>query len=154
MPGAFAGPSPARLPPITVATPLDFTKDPGAKPDGVAAVVLILRGAPETLGIKPSDVKSTYLIVEPADDPTAPGAVSLSVYVIERLRRRLHHLHRTRDRQAGELPVVVTTGCGPTPPTPLTPVKCHPNRRWWRGEWAVLWRIYRRDRMTRGVGPS
>lgn len=41
----------------------------------------ILRGAPETLGIKPADVKSTYLIVEPAQDPTAPEAVSLSVYV-------------------------------------------------------------------------
>lgn len=110
-------------------SPLDFTKDPGAKPDGVAAVVLdrrdpendrralnytyrggwgdpnstaksstgaalvdlskfdikttvgILRGAPETLGIKPADVKSTYLIVEPADDPSTPGALSLSVYV-------------------------------------------------------------------------
>lgn len=45
------------------------------------ATVGILRGAPETLGIKPSDVKSTYLIVEPSRDPTAPAAVSLSVYV-------------------------------------------------------------------------
>ncbi len=150
-------------------SPLDFTKDPGAKPDGVAAVVLtpprqlhslggltglleqtrkrfgdtmgfrlvvypeyavldrrdpaddrrvlsytyrggwddpsstaksgtdadlvdlskfdvktavgIMRGAPETLGVKQSDVKSTYLIVEPASDPTTPGALSLSVYV-------------------------------------------------------------------------
>ncbi|WP_407685440.1 DUF1707 SHOCT-like domain-containing protein [Mycobacterium sp. HUMS_1102779] len=150
-------------------SPLDFTKDPGAKPDGVAAVVLtpprqlqslggltglleqtrkrfgdtlgfrlvvypeyavldrrdpgndrrvlgytyrggwgdpnsnaksstdatlvdlskfdvkttvgILRGAPETLGIKPADVKSTYLIVEPGEAPTTPGALSLSVYV-------------------------------------------------------------------------
>jgi len=150
-------------------SPLDFTKDPGAKPDGVAAVVLtpprqlhslggltglleqtrkrfgetmgfrlvvypeyavldrrdpandrrvlsytyrggwddpsstaktgtdaglvelskfdvktavgIMRGAPETLGIKQSDVKSTYLIVEAAGDPTTPGVLSLSVYV-------------------------------------------------------------------------
>ncbi len=150
-------------------SPLDFTKDPGAKPDGVAAVVLtpprqlhslggltglleqtrkrfgdtmgfrlvvypeyavldrrdpaddrrvlsytyrggwddpsstaksgtdadlvdlskfdvktavgIMRGAPETLGVKQSDVKSTYLVVEPAEDPTTPGALSLSVYV-------------------------------------------------------------------------
>lgn len=46
-----------------------------------AAAVGILRGAPQTLGIKPSDVTSTYLIVEPSDDPTTPGAVSLSVYV-------------------------------------------------------------------------
>lgn len=44
-------------------------------------VVGVLRGAPETLGIKPADVKSTYLIVEPAKDPTTPGAVQLSVYV-------------------------------------------------------------------------
>lgn len=41
----------------------------------------ILRGAPETLGIKQSDIKTTYLIVEPSSDPTTPGAVSLSVYV-------------------------------------------------------------------------
>ncbi|BBX40983.1 DUF1707 domain-containing protein [Mycobacterium simiae] len=47
----------------------------------VKAAVGILRGAPETLGIKTSDVKSTYLIVEPAKDPTAPGALTLSVYV-------------------------------------------------------------------------
>lgn len=45
------------------------------------AAVGILRGAPETLGIKPSEVKSTYLIVDPAKDPTAPGGLSLSVYV-------------------------------------------------------------------------
>ncbi|WP_081968029.1 DUF1707 SHOCT-like domain-containing protein [Mycobacterium kyorinense] len=45
------------------------------------ATVGILRGAPETLGIKPSDVKTTYLIVEPSRDPAAPAAVSLSVYV-------------------------------------------------------------------------
>ncbi|MBO0863967.1 MAG: hypothetical protein J2P16_02715, partial [Mycobacterium sp.] len=45
------------------------------------ATVGILRGAPETLGIKPADVKSTYLIVEPSRDPTTPGALSLSVYV-------------------------------------------------------------------------
>lgn len=44
-------------------------------------VVGILRGAPETLGIKPADVKSTYLIVEPAQDLSTPGALSLSVYV-------------------------------------------------------------------------
>jgi hypothetical protein len=44
-----------------------------------AATVGILRGAPETLHLKPSDVTNTYLIIEPAPDPTAPGA--LSVYV-------------------------------------------------------------------------
>jgi hypothetical protein len=31
--------------------------------------------------LKPSDVKTTYLIVEPATDPTAPGTLSLSLYV-------------------------------------------------------------------------
>ena len=45
------------------------------------ATVGILRGAPETLGIVPADIKSIYLIVEPADDPTAAGAVVLTVYV-------------------------------------------------------------------------
>lgn len=47
----------------------------------IKAAVGILRGAPETLGIKDGDVKSTYLIVDPARDPTTPGALSLSVYV-------------------------------------------------------------------------
>lgn len=41
----------------------------------------IMRGAPETLGLKQSDVKSMYLIVEPAKDPTTPAALSLSLYV-------------------------------------------------------------------------
>jgi Domain of unknown function (DUF1707) len=45
------------------------------------AVVGILRGAPQTLRIKPTDVKNTYLIIEPAKDPTTPGALTLSVYV-------------------------------------------------------------------------
>lgn len=45
------------------------------------ATVGILRGAPETLGIKPGDVKSTYLIVGPARNPVVPGSLSLSVYV-------------------------------------------------------------------------
>lgn len=47
----------------------------------VTAAVGIIRGAPETLRMKPSDVKTTYLIVEPATDPTTPGALSLSLYV-------------------------------------------------------------------------
>jgi hypothetical protein len=45
------------------------------------ALVGVLRGAPDTLGIKRSDVKSTYLILEPTRDPTAPGTLSGSVYV-------------------------------------------------------------------------
>lgn len=45
------------------------------------AVVGVLRGAPETLNIKPADVTSTYLIIEPSRDPTAPGTLSISIYV-------------------------------------------------------------------------
>ncbi len=47
----------------------------------VTATVGIMRGAPQTLHMKPSDVKTMYLIVEPATDPTAPGALSLSLHV-------------------------------------------------------------------------
>lgn len=47
----------------------------------VKTVVGIMRGAPETVGMKPQDVKSTYLIVEPAKDPTTPGTLSLTIYV-------------------------------------------------------------------------
>jgi hypothetical protein len=47
----------------------------------VKAAVGVIRGAPETLGIKSSDVKTTYLIIEPAKDPTAPGTLTLSVYI-------------------------------------------------------------------------
>lgn len=47
----------------------------------VRATVGIMRGAPETLHMKSSDVKTTYLVIEPATDPTTPGALSLSVYV-------------------------------------------------------------------------
>lgn len=57
------------------AVPVDMSKfDP-------TAAVGILRGAPETLQMKPTDVKTTYLIIEPATDPTTPGALSLAVYV-------------------------------------------------------------------------
>ena len=45
------------------------------------AVIGTLRGAPETLGIKPSEVTSTYLIIDPSGDPTTPDAVELSIYV-------------------------------------------------------------------------
>lgn len=47
----------------------------------IKAVVGVLRGAPETLGIKPGDVKNTYLVIDPADDPLAPGSLELSIYV-------------------------------------------------------------------------
>ena len=45
------------------------------------AVVGVLRGAPETLNIKPAEVRSTYLTVDPAGDPTTPGAVTIRIYV-------------------------------------------------------------------------
>ncbi|MGO9385078.1 MAG: DUF1707 domain-containing protein [Mycobacterium sp.] len=47
----------------------------------IPATVGILRGAPESLHMKRSDVKTVYLIIEPAADPTTPGALSLSMYV-------------------------------------------------------------------------
>jgi Domain of unknown function (DUF1707) len=47
----------------------------------IKTVVGVLRGAPETLDIKLADVTSTYLSIDPAHDPTAPGALSVEVYV-------------------------------------------------------------------------
>jgi hypothetical protein len=47
----------------------------------IPAIVGVLRGAPETLNIKPDEVKSTYLTLDPARDPTAPDALEISVYV-------------------------------------------------------------------------
>ena len=47
----------------------------------VTKAVGLLRGAPETLHMKPSDVTNSYLIVQPAKDPLRPGEVTLSVYV-------------------------------------------------------------------------
>jgi hypothetical protein len=46
-----------------------------------AKAVGIVEGGPKTLGIKPSDVTSTYLIVQPSNNQSTPGAVSLSAYV-------------------------------------------------------------------------
>jgi hypothetical protein len=46
----------------------------------VKTVVGVLRGAPDTLHIKRSDVKNTYLIVEPSKDPTA-GDLTITMYV-------------------------------------------------------------------------
>jgi hypothetical protein len=47
----------------------------------IAAAVGVMRGAADSLHMKQSDVKTTYLVVEPAADPTTSGALSLSVYV-------------------------------------------------------------------------
>ena len=69
----------------------DPTSSPKSAADGpvavdlskfdIAATVGVMRGAPETLHMKQSDVQTMYLIVEPGTDPTTPGALSLSVYV-------------------------------------------------------------------------
>ena len=46
------------------------------------AIIGVLRGAPETLGIRKADeIKSTYLIIGPARDLTAPDTVSIAIYV-------------------------------------------------------------------------
>ena len=45
------------------------------------AIVGVFRGAPETLGIKPADVTSSYLNLDPASDPTAPDPLTVTVYV-------------------------------------------------------------------------
>jgi hypothetical protein len=66
--------------PSTSARSTDATVVDLAKFDA-KAVVGVLRGAPETLNIKPADVKSTYLIIEPSRDTTAPGTLSISIYV-------------------------------------------------------------------------
>lgn len=48
----------------------------------VPAIVGIMRGAPETLGMKPEDVDNLYLSIDPSSDETAPpGAIDLSIYV-------------------------------------------------------------------------
>lgn len=64
--------------------------DPSALDDGdrlvdfapmdIKAIVGVLRGAPDTLGIKRSDVKNTYLIIEPSADPSA-GDLTVTMYV-------------------------------------------------------------------------
>ena len=49
----------------------------------VKATVGILRGAPETVGLQPKDVKadSTYLSIDPSRDPVTPGALTLRASV-------------------------------------------------------------------------
>jgi hypothetical protein len=48
----------------------------------VPKLVGILRGAPETLGIDPAEVKTTYLTIDPNSDMTAPPeSIELSIYV-------------------------------------------------------------------------
>ena len=38
----------------------------------VAAVLGVIRGAAETMGVKPTNLNRVWFTVEPADDPTAP----------------------------------------------------------------------------------
>ena len=45
------------------------------------AIVGVFRGAPETLGIKPADVTSSYTNLDPGSDPTAPDPLTVTVYV-------------------------------------------------------------------------
>ncbi|ORB64794.1 DUF1707 SHOCT-like domain-containing protein [Mycolicibacterium tusciae] len=49
----------------------------------VESAVGIMRGAAETVGLNPADVKkdSTYLTIDPAKDPTAPGELTLRANV-------------------------------------------------------------------------
>jgi len=49
----------------------------------VKEAVGILRGAPETVGLQPKDVKadSTYLSIDPSRDPVAPGTLTLRASV-------------------------------------------------------------------------
>jgi hypothetical protein len=49
----------------------------------IKETVAILRGAPETVGLQPKDVKadSTYLSIDPSRDPVAPGTLTLRASV-------------------------------------------------------------------------
>ena len=47
----------------------------------VPKVVGVLRGAPETLGIKPDEVDNIYLNIDPAKTPITPGELTLTIYV-------------------------------------------------------------------------
>jgi Domain of unknown function (DUF1707) len=49
----------------------------------IKETVAILRGAPETVGLQPKDVKanSTYLSIDPSRDPVTPGALTLRASV-------------------------------------------------------------------------
>jgi hypothetical protein len=48
----------------------------------IPGLVALVRGAPETLGIDPSEVKSTYIDIEANSDITAPrDSIEISIYV-------------------------------------------------------------------------
>jgi hypothetical protein len=43
--------------------------------------IAVLRGAPETLGIKRNDISDTWIDLEPSKDPATPDAVNVRVYL-------------------------------------------------------------------------
>jgi hypothetical protein len=48
----------------------------------IPKIVGLIRGAPESVGIKPTEVKNTHVSIEPNSDITAPpGSIQISVYV-------------------------------------------------------------------------
>ena len=48
----------------------------------IPKIVGLIRGAPESVGINPTEVKSTHVSIEPNSDITAPpGSIEISVYV-------------------------------------------------------------------------
>lgn len=48
----------------------------------IPTLVGLIRGAPETLGIKPDEVKSTHIGIGPNSDMTAPaGSIEIEIYV-------------------------------------------------------------------------
>jgi hypothetical protein len=73
--GGFGDPTSSAKSSADGLVPVDLSKF------DVTKTVGIMRGAPETLHMKPSDPRTTYLVIEPAADPTAPESLSLSVYV-------------------------------------------------------------------------
>ncbi len=69
-------------------------------------LVGILRGAPETLGIDPAEVKTTYISIDPNSDRTAPPeSIQLSIYVSPEFGNSGYiAAQRRRHRQAHQLP--------------------------------------------------
>jgi hypothetical protein len=47
----------------------------------VEQTVAVLRGAPETLGIKRSDISDSWIDLAPAQDPATPDAVNVRIYI-------------------------------------------------------------------------
>ena len=71
------------------------------------AVIGTLRGAPETTrDQKPSEVTSTYLIIDPSGDPTTPDAVELSIYVSSGFGSGKYRAQSRRHVQADQLPLL------------------------------------------------